>query len=458
MERSTHILMIDDDEAILMAGKMLLKKHFTNISTTSNPSLALELMETQEISCVLLDMNYSRGNITGEEGLMWLQKIRAINQKIPVIMITGYGDVHLAVNCIKKGANDFILKPWNNEKIITTIKNAIELNDAHQKIDRLEEKQTLMNQMSLAPQIDLIGKSDSIKEVMKTIRKVAKTDVNILLLGENGTGKGLIAQTIHQLSERKKEAFIKVDLGAVHEGLFESELFGHKKGAFTGANDNRVGRFELANKGTLFLDEIGNLDASSQSKLLSVLQERLILPVGGNKEISIDIRLISATNMPIQDMVKERSFREDLLYRINTVAIFIPPLRDRKEDIPLIAEHYMNQYCKQYNIKKKGLQENTIRALQNHSWPGNIRELQHAVERAVILSESAYLLPSDFFFSETCSVKVNEIEFEDFNLETIEKSLIEKVLRQEDGNISKAAKELGLTRAALYRRLEKYGI
>lgn len=457
--KNCNILIIDDDHDILVAAKMALKKHFGKISISTNPGLSQELLNEQEYSCILLDMNYSRGNITGSEGLHWLEKIHTAFPEIPIIMMTAFGDVNLAVDCIKKGATDFILKPWNNEKLVTTIQNSIKLKKANDTIQALKTKQEHINQINLsASNLDLIGQSKAIQQVLKTIEKVAKTNANVLLLGENGTGKGLIAKTIHQLSNRNNETFIKVDLGAIHDNLFDSELFGHKKGSFTGANEDRIGRFELAQNGTLFLDEIGNIDMPFQSKLLSALQNRKIIPVGGNKEIPIDIRLISATNMPLKEMIGEKKFREDLLYRVNTVEIYLPPLRERKEDIYPIAQHYMRKYCQQYNIKEKAFDEATINALENHLWPGNIRELQHAVERAIILSEKDHLTTSDFFFQEQKNVKINEIKFENFNLESIEKKLIEKVLKQYQGNISKAAKELGLTRAALYRRLEKHGL
>lgn len=455
MKTNAHILMIDDDPDILMAGKLALKKHFSEISTSPNPMIIPDILEKSQIDCVLLDMNYSRGNISGSEGLQWLDRIKERLPNTPVIMMTAYGDVNLAVDTIKKGASDFILKPWNNQKLVTTIQNALKLSSANAEIDDLKIKQKELNHLHLGTHLDLLGDSPAIKSVMQTIKKVAKTDANILLLGENGTGKGLIAKTIHQLSNRQNQNFIHVDLGAIQENLFASELFGHKKGSFTGAHQDRIGRFELANDGTLFLDEIGNIDASFQSKLLTALQNRTVQPVGGNKAFPINIRLISATNMPLKEMVKDRSFRQDLLYRINTVEIYLPPLRERKEDIEILARHYISKYCKQYNMDSKELAKNTLETLHAYHWPGNIRELQHAIERAIILAEGKRLEPKDFFLEEYSS---ETLEFKSHKLDEVEKHVIEKVLRQYQGNISKAAKELGLTRAALYRRLEKHGL
>lgn len=458
MEKAdAKILIVDDDQDVLLAAKLFLKQHIKIVHTEKNPENIPNLLRSENYDVILLDMNFSRDATSGKEGFHWLNKIMEIDPAAVVIFITGYGDIELAVQGIKEGATNFILKPWDNKKLLATIQANLKVRSSKEELEDLKTKK----QVFLADQNnawgDLIGTSPAMQQVMTTVKKVAVTDANVLILGENGTGKELIARAIHKASKRKDEVFISVDLGAISETLFESELFGYKKGAFTDAKEDRAGRFEAASKGTIFLDEIGNLSTSLQSKLLSVLQSRKVVRLGSNKETSIDVRLICATNMPLYQMVKEGKFRQDLLYRINTVEISVPPLRDRVDDIPLLVEHFLDDYCKKYKLTNKRVNASTLKRLEKHHWPGNIRELQHAVERAVIMSDSNILQPHDFFLSQNDETG-DGTEPETYNLEETERLLIRKVIDKHGGNISKAAKELGLTRASLYRRIEKYGL
>ena len=363
----------------------------------------------------------------------------------------------MAVRALKEGATDFVLKPWQNEKLIATISAAIKLKKSYKEVDNLKKAKKQLQEDSNQPFKDILGKSTGIQKVFDIIDKVAQTDANVLILGENGTGKELVARAIHQKSLRKDNVFIGVDMGAITETLFESELFGHKKGSFTDAKEDRSGRFEVANSGTLFLDEIGNLSLPLQSKLLTVLQNRQVTRIGTHKPIPIDIRLICATNMPIYEMVKNNEFRQDLLYRINTVEIHLPPLRDRQEDIPILADHFVKMYCQKYRKPLKSFAPTTIKQLQHYPWPGNIRELQHAIERAVIMSDNEVFTPEDFFFL-SYNPAADDLNVNNLNLDEVEKTVIQKAISKYNGNISKAAKELGLTRASLYRRLEKHGL
>jgi two-component system response regulator HydG len=454
---NARILIIDDDTDILLAAKMFLRKYFKIIHTEKNPENIPDLLRNDTYDVILLDMNFSRGASTGKEGFYWLNKILEIDPAAIVIFITGYGDIELAVQGIKEGATNFILKPWENKKLLATIEASLKIRVSKVELENLRST----NKLLVADQdhvfSNIIGQSKAMEKVLKTVEKVAKTDANVLILGENGTGKEVIARAIHRASHRKDQMFINVDLGAITESLFESELFGYKKGAFTDAREDRAGRFEAANHGTLFLDEIGNLLPSLQSKLLSVLQSRKVVRLGSHKEIPVDVRLICATNMPLYEMVKENKFRQDLLYRINTVEITIPPLRERIEDIEPLLNHFLSIYCKKYKMPPKRITPGTLKRLQMHSWPGNIRELQHAVERAVILSEGNLLEPQDFLMNEVTDSEEGIFPV-NMNLEETEKMLIRKVVDKHGGNISRAAKELGLTRASLYRRIEKYGL
>lgn len=447
--------MIDDDEDVLLAAKMLLKKQSHHVIIEKNPNKIPFLLNNDTYDVILLDMNFSKDITSGKEGFYWLGQILEKDPNAVVILITAFGDVEMAVKALKQGATDFILKPWQNEKLVATISTAIRLKKSYNQVDKLRKAKEMLEEQISKPFGEIIGQSPAIKEVFAMINKVAKTDANVLILGENGTGKELIARAIHQRSLRKDNSFVSVDMGAITETLFESELFGHKKGAFTDAREDRPGRFELASGGTLFLDEIGNLSMSLQSKLLSALQSRQVTRVGSNQPVAVDIRLICATNMPLPKMVQEGTFRQDLLYRINTVEIQVPPLGDRVEDIPLLADHYLNHYAKKYHKAVTTIAPEAMDKLKRYAWPGNIRELQHAIERAVIMTDSSSLQETDFLFSRslTSSTPSNTL-----NLDEVEKAAIAKALQMHAGNISKAADELGLTRASLYRRMEKYGL
>ncbi len=449
------ILMIDDDEDVLLAAKMLLKKQNHHVIIEKNPNKIPFLLNNDSYDVILLDMNFSKDITSGKEGFYWLEQILERDPNAVVILITAFGDVEMAVKALKQGATDFILKPWQNEKLVATISTAIRLKKSYNQVDKLRKAKEMLEEQISKPFGDIIGNSPAIREVFSLINKVAKTDANVLILGENGTGKELIARAIHQRSLRKDNSFVAVDMGAITETLFESELFGHKKGAFTDAREDRPGRFELASGGTLFLDEIGNLSLSLQSKLLSALQSRQITRVGANQPMPVDIRLICATNMPLQKMVEEGTFRQDLLYRINTVEIHVPPLSDRVEDIPLLAEHYLNHYAKKYHKTVTTIAPEAMDKLKRYAWPGNIRELQHAIERAVIMTDSSSLQETDFLFSRSLT---RNTPSSTLNLDEVEKTAISKALQMHSGNISKAAEELGLTRASLYRRMEKYGL
>lgn len=447
--------MIDDDEDVLLAAKMLLKKQSHHVIIEKNPNKIPFLLNNDTYDVILLDMNFSKDITSGKEGFHWLEQILEKDPNAVVILITAFGDVEMAVKALKKGATDFILKPWQNEKLVATISTAIRLKKSYNQVDKLKKAKELLEEQISKPFGEIIGQSQAIREVFSMINKVAKTDANVLILGENGTGKELIARAIHQRSLRKDNSFVSVDMGAITETLFESELFGHKKGAFTDAREDRPGRFELASGGTLFLDEIGNLSMSLQSKLLSALQSRQVTRVGSNQPVAVDIRLICATNMPLTRMVQEGTFRQDLLYRINTVEIQVPPLSDRVEDIPLLAEHYLNHYARKYHKQVTRIAPEALDKLKRYAWPGNIRELQHAIERAVIMTDSSSLQETDFLFSRSLT---SGPQSNTLNLDEVEKAAVAKALQMHGGNISKAADELGLTRASLYRRMEKYGL
>lgn len=441
-----HILIVDDDEDVAHAAALLLRTHGFGASFTTQPDKMFSVLGQKETGMVLLDMNFKGTVFSGNEGLYWLQEVKKKYPHIIVIMITGYGDVELAVKAIKAGASDFILKPWQNDKLLASIQTVIKLHAA-----KASRKSTEANE-----EVNLVGNHPKLLETLSALKKVAPTDANVLITGENGTGKEMVARLLHKYSLRKDKPFVSVDMGSLNENLFESELFGHIKGAFTDAADDRTGRFEAANGGTLFLDEIGNLSSLMQSKLLSVLQNRVVYKVGSNKSIPVDIRLVCATNMPLLQMVKENTFRQDLLYRINTVEINLPPLRERKEDVQLLAAFFARVYCDKYEKPLKKIHPLAMKQLEKYHWPGNVRELQHAIERAVILNDNGELLPGDFLMPMYEFEKIDEES--SFNLEQNEIQLINRVMKKHAGNISKAANELGITRAALYRRLEKYGI
>ncbi len=451
------VLVIDDDRDILQAARLLLKQYVAQVDTEEDPTALPALLQQTSYDVILLDMNFARGSSSGREGLHWLEQIIKIDPSISVILITAFGDVETAVHAIKEGATDFILKPWQNERLVTTVQNALRLRSSKKEAHKLRTQAKHLNEAMDSPFQVFIGESAGMRHVFETIRKVAPTDANVLVLGENGTGKELVSRAIHRQSSRKDQVFVTVDLGAVSETLFESELFGHVKGAFTDAREDRAGRFEAAHGGTLFLDEIGNLSLPLQAKLLSALQHRTITRVGSNKQRPIDARLICATNMPLYEMAAEKKFRQDLLYRINTVEIKLPPLRDRKEDLPLLCDHFLKLYARKYKKGAAKLGAGTLKKLQAYPWPGNVRELSHAIERAIILSESPVLQPTDFLLSSP-GPSTGQSSFDSLNLQEVEKQAIRQTLRKHNGNISHAARELGLTRAALYRRLEKYGM
>lgn len=451
------ILAVDDNEDILFALKLLLKQHVEVITTVNEPEDIPKVLSEEDYDVILLDMNFTKDAISGQEGFDWLRKILEIDPDAVVCFITAYGDAEKAVKAIKAGATDFILKPWQNEKLLATISSSIKLRRSRMEAKGLKSRQQEISAVYDQPFHEFIGSSPEMQKVFTTITKVAATDANILILGENGTGKELVARALHRNSVRKDEVFITVDLGSIAETLFESELFGHEKGAFTDASKMKQGRFEIAQGGTLFLDEIGNLSLPMQTKLLTVIERREVTRVGSNKPISVDVRLICATNIDIHDMVSDNKFRQDLLYRINTVEIHIPPLRERTGDIPLLVDHFLKIYTKKYKKNVRGINSDALKILSQYQWPGNVRELQHAIERAIIMSEGNQLEGEDFLLSASGG-KVGEIELDTYNLEDIEKSIINKVLKQHQGNITQAASDLGLTRTSLYRRMEKYDL
>jgi len=445
------ILAIDDDPDVLTAVRLLLKPEVKEILIEKNPENIPALLSKQGFDLVLLDMNFKSSINTGNEGIFWLKRIKEIRPEIAVIMITAYGDIDLAVRSLKEGASDFIVKPWHNEKLIGTIEDSIRGKGL------LKTKVAAAGSDSILGK-DMLGKSEVMEDIFYKVSKIAPTDANVLVMGENGTGKDLIAKAIHERSLRADKPFVKVDVGALTETLFESELFGHRKGAFTDAKEDRMGRFESANGGTLFLDEIGNISLMQQAKLLTVLQNRQVTRLGANQPMPIDIRLICATNLPLSELANENRFRKDLIYRINTVEITVPPLRKRGEDIIMLAKHYAKQYANKYMRHSIGFDDGAIQKLLQYHYPGNVRELQYTIERAIIMSEGEVLQPKDLIFSPLESAMVVSSEMDDMKLSTMEKNTILKVIEKHGGNITKAAKELGLTRTALYRRLSKYDI
>ncbi len=459
MKMTTRILVVDDDPDVLVAARLLLKRHFAEVVVETDPEKLPGLIETARFDVVLLDMNFTAGADSGGEGLHWLRRILEIDPQAVVVLMTAYGDVETAVRTIKEGASDFVLKPWENQRLLATVNAAVQLAASRREVSRLEERQRALVQGMEPISSEMIGQSEGMRLVNTLIRKAAPTDANVLVLGANGTGKELVAEEIHRRSGRSDEPFIAVDLGAINETLFESELFGHIRGAFTDAHKDRIGRFQIASGGTLFLDEIGNLPMHLQGKLLSVLEQRSVLPVGSNHAAAIDVRLISATNRPLAQMVAEGSFREDLLYRINTVEIRLPPLAERDGDIPLLLEHFLTVYCQKYAISRKRVSAAGLAHLQAYTWPGNVREMKHAIERALILSESDTLGRDDFLLTrENACASPAELGFENLNLDHVEKAVVRRALIKHEGNISQAALELGITRTSLYRRMAKFGL
>lgn len=444
--KNRSILVVDDDPDVLTAVRLLLNTEVGEVVTEKNPEQLPSLLSAKRFDLILLDMNFKSAINNGNEGFFWLQKIKMMAPDTRVIMITAYGDIDLAVQSLKNGADDFVVKPWHNEKLLHTIAEAL---------DKKEKTKAKTPDNSKGISGDLIGKSDVMQDIFYKISRVAPTDANILILGENGTGKDLIAKAIHQQSLRAQKPFVKVDIGSLTEGLFESELFGHKKGAYTDAREDRAGRFEAADTGTLFLDEIGNISLQQQAKLLSVLQNRQVFPIGSNNAIPVDIRLICATNAEIRELASENRFRKDLIYRINTVEIIVPPLRKRGKDVLLLARHFSKVYAGKYFKSPFDFSGSAMDKLLQYSFPGNVRELQHTIERAVIMAEGPLLKDSDLVFS---PIETVIPVAEDLSLKSLEKNAILQVIERNRGNITWAAKELGITRNALYRRLSKYDI
>jgi len=450
------LLIVDDNKSVISALEMMLQYEVEKLITIGSPKRIHEILEQYEIDIVLLDMNFQAGVNSGNEGLFWMKEILKHDNNISVVMITAYGDVELAVKALREGAIDFILKPWDNKKLLATIHAAWKLRTSRKEALLLKnDNQFLKKEIKRTEQKIVLGASPTMINVMNIVRKVAATDVNVLITGENGTGKELVAREIHNLSKRSNELMVSVDMGSITETLFESEMFGHVKGAFTDAKEDRPGKFEIAQKGTLFLDEIGNLSLQSQAKLLSALQNRYVVRVGSNRQIPIDIRLISATNSLLSSRVSEGLFREDLLYRINTIQIEVPPLRDRVDDIPVLAFHFLKSYCEKYNKPGKKISTQALEKLSNYQWPGNIRELQHSIEKAVILSDSSLINPSDFSFNSSSKGLADDTNI---TLEEMEKKLIAESIKKHDNNLSVVASKLGITRQTLYNKLKKYDL
>lgn len=450
-----NILIVDDNKSVLSALEILLSTEYDRVTCLSSPNLLISELRKNPYHLVLLDMNFNAGVNTGNEGIYWLQQIREQHPDLSVVMITAYGDVELAVKALKAGATDFILKPWENVKLLATVRSAIQLSQSKGEVKDLRQKEKELKKAINKDDKYIVGSSPELMQVLNIVRKVAKTDTNILITGENGTGKELIAREIHRLSERCDEMMVSVDMGAVSETLFESELFGHVKGAFTDARENRAGKFEVANKGTLFLDEIGNLSFHLQAKLLAALQNREITRIGSNQPIPIDIRLICATNKDLPSLVGRGLFREDLLYRINTIQIEVPPLRERGNDILALAEFFLKKYAWKYDKLSLKFNHQAQEKLLKYSWPGNIRELEHSIEKAVILSENNVLKADDFFLKPLGGPRTEE---DTLKLEEMEKRFILRALEKNPGNVSAAADQLGITRQTLYNKMKKFGI
>lgn len=449
-KKEAHILIVDDDEDILFSARVWLKKFFTEVSCLSQPKNILKFLSEQQVDAVLLDMNFRKGFENGQDGLYWMQEIKTLEPQLPIILMTAYGEVELAVEALKNGASDFILKPWNNEKLYASVNLAVDVSRKNKKLNQWQNINIKTNQYQLETQ------SLAMLEVMNQIERVSATDANVLLLGENGTGKYVLAEHIHELSERKNQPFVHIDLGSLSENLFESELFGYKKGAFTDAHQDYAGKIENAENGTVFLDEIGNLPLHLQTKLLSLIQNRKLSRIGESKERLLDVRFIFATNENLKKAVAENRFRKDLYYRINTVELNIPSLRERLEDIPTLADYFLDKYKQKYHKPDLVLNEVLISELTHYSWAGNIRELDHCIERSVILSGEKnlkLLMPQD---EDSMLREPQHDNVKSLNIEEMEEILIKKALKKHRGNISLAAEDLGLSRAALYRRMEKF--
>ena len=478
------ILVVDDNPDILISARYLLERHYQTVTTCEHPEAIPSLMGKEDFDVILLDMNFHPGQSDGKMGMQWLEKIKGIDPEAVVVMITAHGSLNAAVEAMKLGASDYVVKPWDNQRLLATLSAALQLRQSRNEASRLRQSNLVLSKVTGQQKQNIIGKSPSMKNLLSLVERAAPTDANVLILGENGTGKELIAREIHRLSKRNDQVFIPVDLGAISETLFESELFGYKKGAFTDAKEDRIGYIEAANGGSLFLDEIGNIPLHLQVKLLSVLEKREVSQLGSNTSSPIDVRIIAATNMPREELIDPKHFRQDLLFRLNTVEVNLPPLRERSSDIPDIVNHYVKHYCSKYTKPEKKIDDDTMDILVRYQWPGNVRALRHAIERAVILSGKDYLSRDDFQLENQYmdinahippepvipvdplkdSANIDRSEHiglpdeKDFNLERLEYNTILEALRKNRYVISKAAKDLGLTRAALYRRMEKYDI
>lgn len=449
-----NLLIVDDNKSILSALEIFLAPEFQCVTTLSDPSLIPSELRKKDYNLVILDMNFKSGINTGNEGIYWLGRIKESNPEISVVMITAYGDIELSVKALKMGATDFFLKPWDNNKLLATLRSALQLNWSKKEVVQLREKEKGLKTEINRDQKFIIGTSPQLMQVMNLVRKVAKTDANVLITGENGTGKELIAHEIHRLSGRSNEVMVSVDMGAITETLFESELFGHMKGAFTDARENRPGKFEVADQGSLFLDEIGNLSFHLQAKLLAAIQNRQVTRLGSNQPVPIDIRLICATNKNLESMVQQGLFREDLLYRINTIQVEVPPLRQRPSDVLVLADFFMQKYTSKYGKPSLKINQLAQDKLLKYAWPGNVRELQHTIEKAVILSEGSVLKPEDFFMKPVYAEKMIESEL---TLEEVERRMIHQAIEKHNGNLSAAADQLGISRQTLYNKMKKTG-
>lgn len=471
MVMSGRVLVVDDDEDILIAARLLLKREGIRCHTEPRPDRIPQLLKDEPFDAVLLDMNFAIGANTGREGFAWLKRIVEIDPTLSIVLMTAYGDVGTAVEAMKQGAADFVLKPWQNERLIATLGSALKLTASKREAQQLGARNQELKSVLDGPPQAIVGASAAMQRVFALVDRAAPTEANVLILGENGTGKEVVAREIHRRSNRAHQVFVSVDLGSVSETLFESELFGHRKGAFTDAKEDRVGRLVAANGGTLFLDEIGNLPLYLQSKLLTVLEQRVVTPVGGTKPVPIDVRLISATNVAPDRLAREDVFRQDLLYRINTVELNLPPLRDRPEDIPALVEHFIGLYARKYNMGRKRVSADALTRLRAYRWPGNVRALRHAVERAMILSAGEVLEAEDFSLPSAGGAQpsapvapaapataAGALTLDTLDLEAVEREVIRRALEKHQGNISHAAADLGITRASLYRRMEKHGL
>lgn len=445
MGMAARILVIDDDDDVLTAARLLLKPHFGHVVTASAPERIESLMDDTAVDVFLLDMNFAIGKNSGAEGLKWLQRILERDPDAVVVLMTAFGDLNTAVRAMREGAADFVLKPWNNDKLVATLTVAASLRQSRVTVRALSAPQ---------PARAMVAASSAMRKVIGIIERVAPTDVSVLVRGENGTGKELVAQSLHRLSTRADKALVAVDLGAVSESLFESELFGHRKGAFTGADSDRPGRFQAANGGTLFLDEIGNLPPRLQTKLLRALESREIVPLGSDQPSAVDVRLIAASNQDLEGRIRDGRFREDLLYRLNTIEIVVPPLRERMSDLPPLVAHFLELHGRRHGRTDCRITDAAMRALARHHWPGNVRELSHTIQRAMILGESEVLDADAFSFAPAHA----DAEQEDLNLDANERRIVKRALERNSGNITHAAEDLGITRAALYRRIEKFGL